>query len=120
MNKQAALGVAGMAALLWAAPAPAGPPRDPVTKCAPDAVVAGTVCMDKYEASVWRVPNPTAANAALVKKIKGGKATQADLLAGGATQLGLVHGDYAPCAPNGENCVNDIYAVSLAGIMPSN
>ena len=30
-----------------------------VKQCGDDAVVAGTVCMDKYEASVWRVPNPT-------------------------------------------------------------
>jgi hypothetical protein len=27
----------------------------PLKKCAVDAVVSGTVCMDKYEASVWRV-----------------------------------------------------------------
>jgi len=26
----------------------------PLKKCAPDAVVSGTVCMDRYEASVWR------------------------------------------------------------------
>ena len=32
-------------------------PASPVRRCAADAVVAGTVCLDKYEASVWRVPN---------------------------------------------------------------
>jgi hypothetical protein len=37
----------------------AGPPSGPLTKCPPDAVIAGTVCMDKYEASVWQVPSPT-------------------------------------------------------------
>jgi hypothetical protein len=31
----------------------------PFKKCAVDAVVAGTVCMDTYEASVWRVSGPT-------------------------------------------------------------
>jgi hypothetical protein len=34
----------------------------PLKKCAPDAVIAGTVCMDTYEASVWRVPDPAGAN----------------------------------------------------------
>src|SRR5262249_56916908 len=34
-------------------------------------------------------------------------------------QLGLVSGDYAPCAASGQNCVNDIYAVSLPGVLPS-
>ncbi len=91
----------------------------PLTKCAPDAVIAGTVCMDTYEASVWRVPNATAGNAKLVKKIQQGKATAADLAAGGATQLGLLFDDYAPCAVNGQNCADDIFAVSLPGVKPS-
>jgi hypothetical protein len=91
----------------------------PLTKCAPDAVVAGTVCMDRFEASVWRVPAATVANKGLVKKIRAGKATLADLAKGGATQLGIVSDDYAPCADNGQNCVDDIYAVSLAGVVPS-
>ena len=34
----------------------------PLKKCAVDAVVAGTVCMDTYEASVWRVSDPLVAN----------------------------------------------------------
>jgi hypothetical protein len=90
-----------------------------VKTCADDAVVAGTVCMDKYEASVWRVPNPTTTNAALVKKIQQGKATEADLTEGEATQLGTAGDDYAPCTDNGQNCANDIYAVSLAGVTPA-
>jgi len=51
----------------------------PLKKCAVDAVVSGTVCIDKYEASVWRVP----------------------------------------CANGGQNCTDDIYAVSLPGMTPS-
>jgi len=90
----------------------------PLTKCPRDAVVSGTVCMDKYEASVWRVPEPATANAALVRKIQVGKATRADLTAGGATQLGTTV-DYDPCADNGQNCANDIYAVSLPAEIPS-
>jgi formylglycine-generating enzyme required for sulfatase activity len=96
-----------------------GPPSGALKKCPADSVVSGTVCMDTYEASVWRVPNPTTTNKGLVSKIQQGKTTAAALTAGGATQLGLVSGDYAPCAANGQNCVNDIYAVSLPGVLPS-
>jgi hypothetical protein len=88
-------------------------------RCAGDAVVAGTVCMDTYEASVWRVPNPTTTNATLVNKIQLGMASVADLTGGGATQLGTAGDDYAPCADDAQNCANDIYAVSLAGVTPA-
>jgi hypothetical protein len=91
----------------------------PLKKCAPDAVIAGTVCMDTYEASVWRVPNATTTNAGLVKTIQQGKATAALLAAGGATQLGVSGDDYAPCADSGQNCTDDVYAVSLPGVKPS-
>jgi len=88
-------------------------------KCAVDAVVSGTVCMDKYDASVWRIPNPLDINKGLVKKVKAGKATAADLAAAGATQLGTASDNYTPCTDNGQNCSNDIYAVSLVGATPS-
>jgi hypothetical protein len=92
----------------------------PLTKCARDAVVSGTVCVDAYEASVWRVPNPTTTNKKLVTKIQLGDATVNDLTAGGATQLGLLNGPgYAPCERNGQGCVDDIYAVSLPRVIPS-
>ena len=87
--------------------------------CAPDSVPAGTVCLDRYESSVWRVPNPNTTNAPLVAKIQLGTATQADLTAGGATQLGTVVDDYAPCTDNGQNCADDIYAVSLPAVVPA-
>jgi hypothetical protein len=108
-----------VACMLVAAPAYAAFPTGPVNKCAPDAVVAGTVCMDKYEASVWRVPNALTTNAKLVNRIKVGRATDADLLAAGATQLGTAGDNYAPCTDNGQNCANDIYAVSLPGVTPA-
>jgi hypothetical protein len=91
----------------------------PITKCPVDAVVSGTVCMDKYEASVWRVPDPTGANKSLVKKIQAGKVKITDLTKGGATQLGTAGDNYAPCADSGQNCADDIYAVSLSGVTPS-
>ena len=55
----------------------------------------------------------------LVKKIQQGKPTAADLSAGGATQLGAAGDDYAPCADSGQNCADDIYAVSLPGVTPA-
>jgi Sulfatase-modifying factor enzyme 1 len=88
-------------------------------RCGADAVVAGTVCLDKYEASVWRVPNPTTTNAFLVREIRLGRATAGDLTAGGATQLGTTGDDFAPCTDNGQNCADDIYAVSLPSEIPS-
>jgi hypothetical protein len=106
------------ALVLLASPAGAQGAK-PLTKCAPDAVVAGTVCLDKFEASVWRVALPTSANKGLVKKIQQGKATVADLAKGSATQLGTASDDYAPCADSGQNCTDDIYAVSLPGVTPS-
>ena len=102
-----------------ASAAAAGPPRFPLRGCGPDAVVAGTVCLDKYEASVWRVPNPTTTNASLVRSIRLGRATEVDLTAGGATQLGTASHDYAPCTDDGQNCANDIFAVSLPSVLPA-
>jgi hypothetical protein len=114
-------GLVGVLPVLAASTAFAvGPPSGPLTKCPPDAVIVGTACMDKYEASVWSVPNPTTTNKALVTKIQNGKATLANLQAGGATQNGAGAEvlDY-PCAANGQDCGNKIYAVSIAGVLPS-
>lgn len=117
-NMTICLAVAAL--LVRVAPASAGSfPRIPVTRCAADAVVAGTVCLDRYEASVWRVPNPTTTNRLLVSRILLGKATRADLAAGGATQLGTQGDDYAPCTDDGQSCAGDIYAVSLPSVIPS-
>jgi hypothetical protein len=84
-------------------------------KCPPDAVVSGTVCMDKYEASVWRVPP----GHKVIKKILAGKAKLADLTAAGATQLGTASDNYGPCTDNGQTSCGDIYAVSLPGVTPA-
>lgn len=45
--------------------------------CASDSVQVGPICVDKYEASVWETTN-----AALIKKIKKGTVTEAQLIAG--------------------------------------
>jgi hypothetical protein len=96
-----------------------GSSRTSVKRCQADAVPVGSVCLDIYEASVWRVPNAATTNALLVKRIQLGIATRADLTAGGATQLGTTEGDYAPCTINGQNCANDIFAVSLHSEIPA-
>ena len=87
--------------------------------CSPDSVPAGAICLDQYEESVWRVPNPNTTNVALVAKIQLGTATQGDLTTAGATQLGTLADDYAPCADDGRNCANDIFAVSVPAVLPA-
>ena len=44
--------VIGWTAICLVAAVPAGAGS---TKCAPDSVPVGTVCIDKYEASVWQI-----------------------------------------------------------------
>jgi formylglycine-generating enzyme required for sulfatase activity len=105
--------------LAVASAALAGFPTIPLGRCATDAVAAGTVCLDRYEASVWRVPSPTTTNALLIRRIQLGIATHSDLTLGGAAQLGTSADDYAPCRHDGQNCTNDIYAVSLPSETPS-
>ncbi len=60
--------------------------------CGDDAVQVADVCVDKYEASVWRTPP------------------------GGApgTQLSTY-----PCAANGQDCGGKIYARSVEGVTPA-
>ena len=83
--------------------------------CPPDSVKVGPTCIDKYEASVWEIP---AGNVGLIEKIKAGTATLAELQAGGF-QRGVTSDDYgAGCPDSGIGCEN-LYAVSIAGVMPS-
>ena len=67
-----AITVASAVALLAGAAGAAGPPSGPPTRCPVDAVVSGAGCMDKFEASVWRLPDPLGANRGLVKRIQQG------------------------------------------------
>lgn len=67
----------------------AGWPGEPAA-CKADAVKVGSVCMDRYEASVWQVPatNPRGrSNKGLITEIQNGTAKLTDLSAGGATQI---------------------------------
>ncbi len=89
-----------------------------INKCPADAVLVGQTCVDRYEASVWSIPVPTTANKGLVTRVQRGTATLQDLLDGGATELGLAGDDY-PCAGTGADCKDRLFAVSLAGVVPS-
>jgi hypothetical protein len=91
--------------------------------CAPDAVESGTVCIDKYESSIWdlsSVPDSGRVKSRLIAAIRAGTATLASLQAAGAMQVGLTAGDLATagCPVTGNGCIH-VYAVSLAGVMPS-
>jgi formylglycine-generating enzyme required for sulfatase activity len=113
------------ACLVAALPAGAG-----TLKCPPDSVKVGNVCVDTYEASVWQIPS---SNTALVKLVQAGKATLANLTAGGATQLAPAGtcghpSDYGINFPNTGNWTPvlgssppspGVYAVSIAGVQPS-
>src|SRR5262249_23634222 len=60
------------------------PTQGTTLRCPPDSVKVGDTCIDTYEASVWQI-DP--ANTTLVRKVQTGRATLADLTAGGATPV---------------------------------
>src|SRR5262249_52754567 len=114
----------GLAAVcLWAVPASAGR-----LKCPRDSVKVGNVCIDTYEESVWQIPLP---NKSLISAVLAGKATLADLTAGGPTQLSPspscspgypatfpASGQWTPIL--GSNPPSPgVYAVSISGVSPS-
>lgn len=58
----------------------------------------------------------------VVKKIRAGKVTLADLQAAGATRQGITSDNYGPfCNDDGSNCLASAHdhAVSLPGVTPS-
>jgi hypothetical protein len=69
MRSTRALGLTTVANVALLAGTTGAQGAKPLKKCAPDAVIAGTVCMDTYEASVWRVPGPLGMNTGLVKPL---------------------------------------------------
>jgi hypothetical protein len=119
--------VVGCTAVCLAAAVPAGAGT---LKCPPDSVKVGNVCIDTYEASVWLIPP---SNTSLVKLVQAGKATLANLTAGGATQLAPAGtcghpSDYGINFPNTGNWMPvpgsnppspGVYAASIPGVQPS-
>src|SRR5262249_59762923 len=101
-----------------------GFPASPLKKCGTDAVVVGTTCVDRYEASVWQVPT---SNPGLVRKIQLGTVTLADLRNAGATEVSpTAASPAAQCTPGFPptfdatgNWTSPLYAVSVAGVVPT-
>lgn len=108
-----------------AAPAGAAWPGDPAAKCRPDAVKAGSVCIDKYEASIWEVPATNAegkSNEALIRKIQKGIVTLEALQAGGATLISPSSGcvpAFPSTFPTNGQWSAPLYAVSIPGVRPT-
>jgi len=89
--------------------------------CPRDSVRVGTVCVDKYEASVWSIP---VTKESLIKKVKRGKATLGDLLDGGAVQHGCGslpynHVPFPSTFPETGNWTAPLYAASVPGVKPT-
>lgn len=93
--------------------APRDAQADSSAQCPIDSVASGNVCLDKYEASVWRTRD-----AHLIRKIRQGTASLRELRAR-AVQIGVTNADYEPgCHWSGSGC-RDLYAVSIRGVLPS-
>jgi hypothetical protein len=102
----------------------APPPPSEAAACTPDAVPSGSLCIDRYEASVWEIPL-VLTNRRLIRLVKLGRATLAALtsptaIANGVVQRGLAANDLfvAGCQDNGNNCIT-VYAASIPGVLPS-
>lgn len=80
----------------------------------------GDTCVDKYEASIWQI---LANQSQLIQKVQQGKATLANLQAGGAVQVGCTispynHVAFPPSFPQTGNWTAPLYAVSIPGVLP--
>jgi formylglycine-generating enzyme required for sulfatase activity len=97
-------------------------------RCPPDSVKVGTICVDAYESSVW-VIDP--GNTTLVRRVQSGRATRADLTAGGASLVSSpacnvagfpdnfpANGSWTPVAGSSPPSPG-VYAVSIPGVAPS-
>jgi len=91
----------------------------PPLSCPPDSVLAGSTCVDKYEATLWQIP-PGATT--VIQHVQDGTVTLAELTGAGATQLS-VSPSCAPAIPgtfpNDGNYTAPLYAVSIPGVVPT-
>ena len=90
------------------------PPSLAAAQCPADMVPSGSTCVDRFEASLWKVTNP-----ACVKVIKEGVKLPAWCLQD-AIQVAVNGVDYtdAKCQFNGGGCTN-IFALSMPGVIPA-
>lgn len=110
-----ALGIA-TSMLLWCSASRADEAHGwQVQDCPRDSVRSGTVCMDKYEASVWQTTNKR-----LIRKIRNGTVTLSELRSAGAVQVQFDAPEQpvTGCPYNGAGC-KDFYAVSIPGVQPT-
>jgi hypothetical protein len=94
-------------------------------ECGTDAIMSGSVCMDKYEASVWTIdsgnPSFDQSISSLESLAQSGDATVSQLNSiAGIKQLGVEGDDFiqSGCEDNGSGCI-DIFAFSFTGAFPS-
>jgi formylglycine-generating enzyme required for sulfatase activity len=93
--------------------------RVSAAQCPPDAVLVGNACVDRYEASVWRIPDTLANKDTLIAAIQAGMLTSALQLAG-AQRRGENGDDYGACTDTGGGTAcTKVYAVSIPGVRPS-
>lgn len=111
-----------------------------LTSCPPDAVLVGDDCVDKFEASVWQVPDHDAignSNVALIRKIKRGTVTLPDLIAGSAVQISPASPsvcvspdpdkqcatcdapDFPATFPKNGQWTQPLYAISISAVQPT-
>ena len=85
-----------------------------LAQCPSGMVASGSTCVDRYEASLWKVTNPTC-----IMLIKEGRELTPPCLAN-AVQVGINGVDYtdAQCQFNGGGCTN-IFAMSIPGVIPA-
>lgn len=92
-----------------------------VRSCPPDSVPSGALCVDRYEESVWEIPD---SRVDIISRVIAGTVTLSDLTGGGARQVGFAGPpfDHAPVGgsfrPEGRYAP-PLYAASLPGILPS-
>ncbi len=90
-------------------------------RCPPDQAPVGTVCVDKYEASVWRLPD----DRIVIRKAVLGFLSAEQLRALGAEQVGTIPREtcsgeeYGPGFPRNGHWSDRLYALSLPGVLPS-
>jgi formylglycine-generating enzyme required for sulfatase activity len=90
-------------------------------RCPPDAVRVGPVCIDRYEASVWRIPP----GSTILPLVPRGLVRLEDLTAAGATRVGEIPTgtctgtEYGETFPLSGNWTEPVYPLSLPGVLPS-
>ena len=90
------------------------PPSYALAQCQAGMVESGSTCIDKFEASLWKITDPVCVN--LIKQ--GFKLPPPCLQA--ASQVGINGVDYtdAQCQFNGGGCKN-LFALSMPGVIPA-